>query len=228
MIDVKQPLRTAYYQLLNGALVYNAAIVPVSTDIKKLADNTATTYVIISSQSGSDTSTFSSFDSQEDIIINVICKAKTRVNREIVDGIAGQILSLVLPAPASNGLPPQAGLQVDCVQLAMDRDLDLILDKSTTSNRRVLTFTQKVRQTGSFVAPPAPSLFQSPITSIDFFDATQYINPALKNLEYDINDGDNFFEEGVQWRKLVDGGFQILIPDFDATSQSHTFYIIRK
>jgi len=29
MIDVKEPLRTAYYQALNGNLTWNAATVPV-------------------------------------------------------------------------------------------------------------------------------------------------------------------------------------------------------
>lgn len=231
MIDVKLPLRTAYYQLLNTAIIYNSIPVPVSTDVKKLTDSAATTYIIISGQSGTDISTFSNFESQEDILIDIVCKGKTRVNREIVDQIAGQILHLILPSPGKNGLPPQAGIQIDCVQKSMDKELDLVLNAGTTANRRLLTFTQKVAQTGTFVAPPAPFLFQSPIHSIDFAgDPTHYENPALKNLEYDIflNDASVYLDEGVEWQKLVDGGFQILIPGFDASTKEYTIYINRK
>lgn len=228
MIDIKLPLRTAYFQLLNGAIIYNAGIVPVSTDIKKLADGPASTYIILSNQSGGDISTFSSFNDQEEIVIDVVCKAKTRVNKEIVDTVAGQILALVIPSPGKNGLPPQAGIQIDCVQKTVDKELDLVLNASTTVNRRLLTFTQKVTQTGSFVPPPAPSLFQSPIESIDFFDLNQYINPALNNMEYDINNGTDFLTEGTQWHKLTGGGFKIDIPGFNATLNSYIIYIIRK
>lgn len=230
MIDVKLPLRTAYFQLLDGALVYNSVPVPVSTDIKKLVDSSATTYVVISSQYGSDVGTFSSFNDQEYVVIDVVCKGKTRVNKDIVDQVAGQILALVIPSPGKNGLPPQAGIQIDCVQKTIDKELDIVVNPGTTVNRRVITFSQTVTQTGSFIAPPASMLFNSPIHSNDFFDATNYENPALKNMEYDIflNSPASFLDEGTQWHKLVDGGFQVTIAGFDSTLHAYTIYIVRK
>lgn len=149
MIDVKLPLRTAYYQLLNGAIIYNATAIPISTDLRKLADNAALTYIIIRAQTGIDKSTLNSFDSQEEIFLDIVNKAKTRVNNEIIENISNQIFGLVLPSVKANGLPAQPGIQIACVQLSGDRYLDLVLNSSTTAMRRILTFTQKVRQTGS-------------------------------------------------------------------------------
>lgn len=146
MIDVKLPLRKAYYTLLSGNIIYNSAPIPISSDIKKLTDSAAQTYIIMSGQSGSDQSTLSSFDSQEQIILDIVCKAQTRVNKETIDNIANQIFALVLPTPQGNGLPKQSGVVIECVQLINDKYLDLIINSGSTVNRRLLTFTQKVRQ----------------------------------------------------------------------------------
>lgn len=147
MIDVKLPLRKAYYTLLSGNVIYNSTPVPISSDIKKLADNAAQTYIIISNQNGNDTSTMASFDTTESITLDIVCKAQTRVNKETIDSIANQILTLVMPSPRANGLPVQAGVHFDCVQLTSDRYLDLVINQGSTVNRRLLTFSQKVRQT---------------------------------------------------------------------------------
>lgn len=228
MIDVKLPLRKAYYQLLNGAVIYNSAAIPVSSDMKKMADGPALTYILLSTQSGTDTSTFSSFDSQEEMLIDIVCKAKTRVDKEILDNIANQVMNLILPAPASTGLPPQVGIQISCVQKTMDKYLDFTLNPSTTVLRRLLTFTQKVRQTGFSTPDPTPPTFHSPITSIDFYTLNTYINPALNNRDYYLNNGTSFLLEGTDWIQEVGGGFQILTAGFDAVHNNYTIYILLK
>lgn len=147
MIDVKQPLRTAYYQLLNGNLIYLTAAIPVGDDLVKLQSTGAQLYVFFSTQSGNDTSTFSSFDSKQTIVIDIVYRGKTRAPKSIVDNIAGQILNLVRPTPSTNGLPAQAGIAINNVQNIQDQTLDLQIDSSTTIRRRLLTFSQDVRQT---------------------------------------------------------------------------------
>ena len=147
MRDPKLSLRTAYYQLLNGALTYNAVTIPVSDDLLNLASSSALQYVILSTQSSQDTSTFSSFDTREDIIIDIVSKAQSRLSKTVVDSIASQIMNLVLPNPGQNGLPSQANFVFQNVQKIADRYIDLQLNSSTTVVRRLLTFTQTVRQT---------------------------------------------------------------------------------
>src|ERR1700761_1706845 len=103
MIDVKLGIRKAYYDLLSGALTYNTNLVPVVDDVKNLGD-AANPYVLLSNQAGVDASTFATFDSTDTIVLDIVYKGGSRVNKAIVDAVAGQILPLVLPAPGRNGL----------------------------------------------------------------------------------------------------------------------------
>jgi hypothetical protein len=208
MIDVKNPVRKAYFQLLNNNLFYGGEGVPVSdgeTLGKKL-------YVILAAQSGVDNSTFQSFDSNEDIVIDIIYKASSKASRQPVDAVASQILSLVLPSPAYNGLPGQAGIQINCVKLSDDRDLDLSENQSNAMRRRILTFSQKVRQTGSISVVPTPgSPFKPNLTSADFTTATEYHNNALLGMNYVLYlNGEIFLVEDRDYQKLSGGGFRIL------------------
>lgn len=148
MIDIKQPLRKAYFDLLNAVLVYNSIPVPVVDDIKYLGD-TSTLYVLMSNQDGVDDSTFQTFDSTETITLQIVFKATARANKEVIDNIAGQILGLVLPAPGRTGLASASGVQISCVKLKDDRYLTLSLNASNSVVRRLLTFSHHVRQTGA-------------------------------------------------------------------------------
>src|SRR5580698_5295036 len=102
MIDVKTPLRTAYYSLLNGALTYNSVEVPVSSDVTKL-DASVSLYVLLTQQNGVDKNYFQGFSSDEEMQIEIICKATGRPNKEAVDDVAGQIFNLVQPTPKTCG-----------------------------------------------------------------------------------------------------------------------------
>lgn len=147
MIDVKTPVRTAYYNLLNGALTYNAVPVPIYDEAKAI-DNNALAYVLMSNQDGVDASTFQTFDSEETIVLQIVFKATTMINKAAVDAIAGQILPLVLPAPGQTGLVSPSGVQINCVKLKDDRYMPTMLNGSNTVVRRLLTFSHHVRQTG--------------------------------------------------------------------------------
>jgi hypothetical protein len=97
MIDVKYPVRKAYFNLLNNNLFYDGQAVPVSdgdTMGKKL-------YIIIASQSGVDNSTFQTFDSNEDIVIEIISKGNSKASR-LAGGRRG--VSDPLSGPSCPGL----------------------------------------------------------------------------------------------------------------------------
>lgn len=228
MIDVKKPVRKAYYELLNGALSYNATNVPVSDDAKKLAD-TASLYVILSNQSGVDAGTMHSFDSSEDIVIDIVHKGSSRVNKEVVDNVASQILNLVLPLPSTDGLPLQMGVQINCVRLSDDRYITLALNNSNSVVRRLLTFKQRVRQT----LDNTPVIGLKGIIAIsgaDFATATQYVNASLNGKSYEIffNDASVFIKHDTEWQYLPGGGFEIFLPGFDATENNYDIYILLK
>lgn len=228
MIDVKQPVRRAYYDLLSGVLTYNGSPVPIVDDVKNIND-TSTIYVLLSNQSGVDASTFQTFDSEETIVLDIVFKATMRSNKETVDNIAGQILGLVMPAPGINGLTSGPGVQINCVKLKDDRYLTLALNNSNSVVRRLLTFSQHVRQTGSSSSTPPPfTPLRNPIKSADFSTTTEYRNASLKGRVFQLflEDSPGFMENGVDWNYLADGGFEILIPNFDATVNSVIIYLL--
>jgi len=226
MIDVKLPIRKAFYDLLNGQLTYGLNMVPVVDDIKNLGD-AATAYVLLSNQVGVDASTFQTFDSDETLVLDIVFKAGSRSNKAVPDGIAGQILPLLMPAPGVNGLVPSASIQINCVQLHDDRYMPAMFNGSNTVTRRLLTFKMHVRQTGS-TSPVMPlPAFQNPIVSAVFESATQYGNQVLKGKSFLLYlNGVGFLENGVQWDYLNTGGFEILLNDFDATRNSYVFYLL--
>src|ERR1035438_6174007 len=144
MIDVKQPLRTAYYQLLFNALTYNETTIPVSDELTKQADLNAKLYVLLGAMSGQDAGTFSSFNSKEQMTIQIVFKSSAQTSKIPLDNIAGQILGLLFPAPGFNGLPAQAGISILTAQKTVDRYIDPSINNGITIIRRVMTINHNV------------------------------------------------------------------------------------
>lgn len=226
-IDVQYPLRKAYYELLNGNLLYNNVGVPVGDDIKKLQDSGSNIYVLLSTQSGANADSMQSFDSWENIDIDIVFKA-ARSNKQVVDLVANQILGMVLPAPGQrSGLIRQTGVDISCVHRLRTQDIPAILGQSLMITRKVLTFRQRVRET--LDNTPMPGLKKIfPITSADFTDATTYPNPDLvgKTFQLFFNSANRFIDFGVEWDYLPEGGAIIKIPDFNASLNIYEFYVL--
>lgn len=152
MIDVKKPLRTAYFQLLSGQLTYNGTDVTVSDEITPPGALSGL-YVILASQSGSNQDTFDGNASWELIDLDIVAKASIYTSKEPLDSIAGQILDLLFPYNAVPGtaavcaLPDQAGVQILSVRLERDRYLTFGLNTANSVIRRILTFKQYIAQT---------------------------------------------------------------------------------
>lgn len=226
MIDVQYPLRKSYYEVLNGNLLYNGISVPVSDDVKKLQDSGYNIYVLLSTQSGSDTGTMQSFDSWENIDIDIVFKA-VRSNKQVVDMVASQVLNAVLPLPGIDGLPRQTGIHISCVQLQRTQEIPAIMGQALMITRKVLTFRQRIRQT--LDNTPMPGLKKIfPVTSADFANATEYPNPDLngKTFQLFFNSANRFIEYGIEWDYKPGGGAILKIPDFNASLNIYEFYVL--
>ncbi len=155
MIDVKHPIRKAFFECLNGNLSYSGQNVVVGDDT---VDSDADAFVILGNQTGYDASSFQSFDSWETIDVDIVGKAGIFANKNAVDFIASQILNLVLPTFAGSGLPEQIGVQINCISVNADRDMPSIFNAADSVVRRIITFKMRVRQTaGSDAMPLTPS-----------------------------------------------------------------------
>lgn len=231
MIDVKLPLRKAYYQLLNGQLSFGGNNVPVYDDVAWL-QNTDSLYVLLMNNSSVDRNTQQSFSSEEDIILDIIFTAAARANKETVDIVASQIQNLVCPNPQQNGLPVQAGIWIDNVYKSADNYMDFTLQNAKSVIRRIITFSQLVTQTdfGTVIPASGPAFITGStfkFISADFINATDCPALALNGLGLAIffNENQIFLNAGIDFSYLPGGGFKILISGFDATSNNYTFYV---
>lgn len=225
MIDVKLPIRKAFYDLLSAALTLNTNLIPVVDDAKNLGD-ASMTYVLLSNQAGAPANTFQTFGSMETIVLDIVAKAGARTNKEIADLVASQIIPLVITGPGSNGLIPGPQIQINCVELSDDRYLTLAMNSSNAVVRRLLTFKMRVTQTGSTTPVTPIPAFRNPITSPDFANATEYINGNLKGRTFLLYLNGIGFLMPDQFSILPDGGFQILINNFNSTQNSYTFFLL--
>lgn len=234
MVDVQRYVRQAYYQLLNGNVTCAIppatipAVVPVGDELRKFAD-TDNIYIILSSQSGVDNRNFTFFMTYEEIVIDIVFKAASRANKQVLDSVANQVIALVLPSssPAINGLPAQAGMQFLDVYLRESRYMSLALNNSSTVIRRLLTFRQTVGQSSDMGAGITGIV---KITGADFTDATNYINPLYLGQTYKVyyNNASKFWDFGTQWVYNMAGGFTILDPpNFNAKDGGiYEFYLL--
>ncbi len=143
MIDVKGPLRTSYYTLLNGALTFNAVAVPVSDSVEKLTD-TSDLYVLLTQQNGNSQNTQDSWDSEETMLVDIVARG-TRVSKATLDNIANQIFALLFPTKHGRSLSG-TGITVANLRVTDDRYLIFTTTGGKNVQRRLITFTQLVSQ----------------------------------------------------------------------------------
>lgn len=95
MKDCSNNVRTAYLTKLNGNISYNGKNVPVYGD-----DSFATppsNYVVIGDISESANNTNQSFTSEVNVTIDIFSEQYMKRDNSIVDNIANQILTLLIP-----------------------------------------------------------------------------------------------------------------------------------
>lgn len=145
MREFNQPLRKAIYELLNGQLTFDSAIVPVF-DGKVKQGESSNSYVLIGNTSSVDNSTFSGWSRRMSTVVDIVTKMTDTSSTDIADSIAAQILELMMPTIGGNGLV-QANFQYVNVSLNTDRYLELQQNPTTIMLRRLLTFLTIVNQT---------------------------------------------------------------------------------
>jgi hypothetical protein len=237
MIDVKLPIRKAFYQLLNGALNDPSANpVNVYDAVQKLADQ-AMLYVLLENQTSIPTNNQVQFASHEDITLSIVQRNPARVARSQVDYIASQILGLVLPNQGTNGLPTQFGVQFLDVQVAQDTYQTFYLENNDAVVRRLITFEMDCYQTGGAIGTPAAPLFDVMgmlrFTQADFTSATTLPIPQLAGQKLAVYlNGVRWFDGpengGIDFTYLPGGGINVTVPGFDATTHNYVLWIAVK
>lgn len=143
MRDINLPIRSSFYNLLNGKLFYENSHVPIADEQLKKYD-TNNFYVILSSQSSSPDSTKQGWERRVSIVLDIVTKTNNSVSKDIADNIASQIFTLLSTTPHTHNLPVPSDFQFLEVQLSDDRYLSLSITPTQLLMRRLLTFELRV------------------------------------------------------------------------------------
>ena len=148
MIDVKEPLRTSYYNLLFNHIVIGASVIPVSDSVQKLGVN-VDTYVIMTQQNGSSQNTQNSWMSEETMTLDIVTRG-VRVAKSTVDRIASQILMLLFPKPNQFSNLDQSVISIINARVTDDREMVYQITGGNYVTRRIMTITQLVTQADKY------------------------------------------------------------------------------
>ena len=142
MKDCSNAVRQAYLNILNGNITYNNRNVPVYGDdsFKTPPKN----YVVIGDITETADNTNQSFTSSVDVVIDIFSEQYLERNNSIVDNIANQILTLLLP---TTGIPDigDADFQIHAMARTSSRYL-AGQDGQNYLARKILTINNLVNQ----------------------------------------------------------------------------------
>jgi hypothetical protein len=188
-------------------------------------------YVLMTQNSSADRNTQQSFGSEEEFQLQIVMVG-TRVNKQVLDNVAGQILQLVIPFPnQQSGLSQQPGIFIDNVYKYTDDYQYFTQANSKNVVRRIITFSQLVTQTSySGVVPTPPGNLQVAamfkFISSDFYNSTDLHDAVLAGYNIAVFWDDNQkYLRSDQFTILPNGGFSVLVPGFDSQTHNYTFYV---
>ncbi|PUZ21805.1 hypothetical protein DCC81_24775 [Chitinophaga parva] len=142
MIDVNYLVRRAYFQKLNGALLYNGAPVPI---YDRFAINSAVApYVILSSQTDTEEGTKNNQGHDATILVDIVNRGEA-ISSMVVDSIAGQVLALINPLHGWQALDLGPDLQLLRTTKISDQPLEA---QSNTEKviRRLMRFRHIIHE----------------------------------------------------------------------------------
>lgn len=144
MKDDQLAFRMAVFQALDGQLTYDSSPVPVCDE--KLVDANNTVYVILSTQTRNNEDTFSSWNGDHTLLLDIVNKEYAGASKNIIDDVGDQILRILFPAPATDGLVQQSGFTINCLQVDNISTINL-LQTNKSIIRKLIRLRAKVYQT---------------------------------------------------------------------------------
>lgn len=143
MISANYYIRKGYFQRLNGTVLSNSQPVKIYDG---MAPNDAIyPYIILSTQTASDTSVKRCQGQEATMLLDVVTGYTGDVERETIDNIANQIFQLINPVDASGYIDAGPDLQVISTRLISDTTMETQNDVWKIL-RRLIRFTHRVQE----------------------------------------------------------------------------------
>ena len=144
MRDINLAIRQAFYQALNTNVSFDGNDVKIYTSFNPNTGENL--YIVLTTQTGEDVSTKSSFDTFATILIDIVHKQdRGFAEFDTVDDVAGQVLDIVQPTRSTHISSPDADLQF----LNVKKQSSNTLSQTTDTNnicRRLLRFSLQVTE----------------------------------------------------------------------------------
>lgn len=142
MRDVNGPIRKKYFEILNGALVYNSVVIPV---YNKYLPNTisAPYYLVIDTISNSNIPTKTSHITNTSVQFSIITKDTTANSGKAVDSIADQIYQIIYPYPNSK-ISLEPDFQVVFMEPVNDNSQTALQTNTAIYINRFITFAHRI------------------------------------------------------------------------------------
>jgi len=143
MISANYYIRKGYFQKLNGAVFSNGQ--PVKVYDGMVPNNAVYPYIILSTQTASDTSVKRCQGQEATMLVDVVTGYTGEVERETIDDIANQIFQLINPVDSSGFIDAGTDLQVISTRLISDTTMEAQNDVYKVL-RRLIRFTHRVQE----------------------------------------------------------------------------------
>lgn len=124
MNDTAGAIRKAYFEALNSQVNHpegGPALIPVVDQKLDLLITEHDLYILISGQAGTPRDVKSMWAKEEDINITVVNRRKATNSKLLVENIADQILTIILPTRTTNGLAIEAPFKLTYARLISDQ-----------------------------------------------------------------------------------------------------------
>lgn len=142
MKDWAQPLRKAYYDLLNGVVVIDSGFVPVFQE--RVADNEPSNiYIVIGDIVSSNADDFTTYNSEVFLNLDVVSRQQSGMGDE-VDTMVDQIKTLLFPTRTTRGIAQPSGFQVSEIWIESENELPVAELPIGYLKRKILRIHHKI------------------------------------------------------------------------------------
>jgi hypothetical protein len=117
-------IRKAYFTALNNQVNHpegGPVTIPVVDEKLDLLITEHDLYILISGQSGTPKENKSMWVKEEDINITVVNRRKATNSKVLIENIAGQVLTIILPTRTTNGLNIESPFKLTYARLVNDQ-----------------------------------------------------------------------------------------------------------
>ena len=142
MTDFGTKLREAYVAALDGIL-YGGASVPIVDDKLEI---TSQVYMRLTTQNMTSANTKSYFAGECDVLIQVISTQKSAVAKSIVEAICTDIMNILFPSVATNGLSIGGSYKISYAKLTNSTNTTAIQVADGIEISKTLTIKNRVIQ----------------------------------------------------------------------------------